>query len=62
MSYRRFEPIDPREAFTVKARADREDTQSAAASQAAYLLAVRAAILGGIPTTEKLREFPLPEQ
>ncbi len=61
MSYRRLEPIDPREAFTVRARADREDTQSAAASQAAYLLAVRAAILGGIPTTEKLEKFPLPD-
>lgn len=60
MSYRRFEPIDPREAFSVRARADREDTQSAAASQAAYLLAVRAAILGYAPTSEKLSEFPLP--
>lgn len=60
MSYRRYEPIDPREAFTVTARADAEDTQSAAASQAAYLLAVRAGVLGGTPTTEKIPEFPLP--
>lgn len=61
MSYRHFEPIDPREAFTVRPRAGVDDEQSVAASQAAYLLAVRAAILGGVPTAEKSREFPLPD-
>ncbi len=61
MSYRHFEPVDPREAFTIRPRAGVEDEQSVAASQAAYLLAVRAAILGGVPTLEKNRDFPLPE-
>jgi len=61
MSYRRYEPIDPREAFTVTARVDAEDTQSAAASQAAYLLAIRAGVLGDTPTSEKIPEFPLPD-
>jgi len=61
MSYRRYEPIDPREAFMVTARIDAEDTQSAAASQAAYLLAIRAGVLGDTPTTEKIPEFPLPD-
>lgn len=61
MSYRQLEPVDPREAFAVRPRAGVADEQSAAASQAAYLLAVRAAILGGIPSTEKLDDFPLPD-
>jgi hypothetical protein len=61
MSYRHFEPIDPREAFTVTPRAGVADEQSVAASQAAYLLAVRAAILGGHLPVEKSRDFPLPE-
>ena len=61
MSYRRFEPVDPREAFTVRPRAGVEHEQSVAASQAAYLLAVRAAILGGHLPVEKSRKFPLPE-
>ncbi|MDJ0812415.1 MAG: hypothetical protein QNJ23_01705 [Woeseiaceae bacterium] len=60
MSYQRFEPIDPRDAFTVTARPDDEATQSAAASQAALLLAIRAGVLGDVPTAEKLKEFPLP--
>ncbi|MDH3305314.1 MAG: hypothetical protein OEM92_08915 [Gammaproteobacteria bacterium] len=56
MSYRRYEPIDPRDAFDVSAA----EAESAAASQAAFLLAVRAGVLGYTPTTEKLPEFPLP--
>ena len=60
MSYQRFEPIDPRDAFTVTARPDDESTQSAAASQAALLLAIRAGVLGEVATAEKLKEFPLP--
>lgn len=60
MSYRRFEPIDPRDAFTVTARVDDETTQSAAASQAALLLAIRAGVLGDVPTEERLKQFPLP--
>lgn len=60
MSYHRFEPVDPRDAFTVTARPDDEATQSAAASQAALLLAIRAGVLGEQPTAEKLPEFPLP--
>lgn len=56
MSYKRYEPIDPREAFTVKARDD-----SAAASQAALLLAIRAGILGHSATGERFPEFPLPD-
>jgi len=60
MSYRPFEPVDPRDAFTVTAREDDDSTQSAAASQAALLLAIRSGVLGDVPTTEKFREFPLP--
>ncbi|MBT8089345.1 MAG: hypothetical protein KJO01_03990 [Gammaproteobacteria bacterium] len=56
MSYRPYEPIDPRDAFAVAAA----DTESAAASQAAFLLAVRAGLLGYPSPTEKLSEFPLP--
>ncbi len=68
MKSRRYQPIDPRDAFTVRPRrrtrsalAAAEDTESVAASQAAFLLAVRAGVLGLTPTTEKLREFPLPD-
>ena len=68
MSYRTYEPIDPREAFTVMAKrprkapalAESSEAASVAASQAAFLLAVRAGVLGYEPTTEKLPEFPLP--
>lgn len=68
MSYRRYEPIDPRDAFTVTARAPKKgaplaaalEAASVAASQAAFLLAVRAGVLGYTPTTEKIPEFPLP--
>ena len=42
MSYRRYEPIDPRDAFGIAAA----EAESAAASQAAFLLAVRAGVLG----------------
>ncbi len=68
MNYKRYQPIDPRDAFTVRPRrktrsalAAAEDVDSLAASQAAFLLAVRAGVLGHMPTTEKLREFPLPD-
>ena len=66
MTYRRYEPIDPREAFTMTARADGKaaaavDTESVAASQAALLLAIRAGVLGHTPTTEELSDFPLPD-
>jgi hypothetical protein len=60
VSYQRFEPVDPRDAFTVTARPDDEATQSAAASQAALLLSMRAGVLGEVATAEKLEEFPLP--
>ena len=68
MNDKRFQPIDPRDAFTVRPRrktpsaiAAAEDTESVAASQAAFLLALRAGVLGHTPTTEKFREFPLPD-
>jgi pimeloyl-ACP methyl ester carboxylesterase len=57
MSYRRYEPIDPRDAFTVTAM----ESDSLAASQAAFLLAVRAGVLGYTTPTEKLPDFPLPD-
>ena len=67
MSYRRYEPIDPREAFTVMAPtparaklAASTEADSIAASQAAFLLAVRAGVLGYETPVEKLPEFPLP--
>ena len=60
MSYHRFEPIDPRDAFMVTARPDDDATRSAAASQAALLLAIRAGVLGEVATAEKHKEFPLP--
>jgi hypothetical protein len=61
VSYHAYEPIDPRDAFSVTAREDDESTQSAAASQAALLLAIRSGVLGDTPTDEKLKEFPLPD-
>jgi hypothetical protein len=61
MTYRNYEPIDPREAFTATARPDDESTRSLAASQAAFLLALRAGVLGDDPVTEKLPAFPLPD-
>lgn len=61
MSYTPYEPIDPREAFTVMARAGDQEAESVAASQAALLLAIRAGVLGQTATTEILPEFPLPE-
>lgn len=68
MSYKHYEPIDPREAFTVTARVPKRgaamaamvESESIAASQAAFLLALRGGVLGYVPTTEKLAEFPLP--
>jgi hypothetical protein len=60
VSYHRLEPIDPRDAFTVTAREEDPASWSVAASQAALLLAIRAGVLGDVPTTEKLDEFPLP--
>lgn len=69
MNYKRYQPIDPRDAFAekpgrkakkVRAAADSDDSASVAASQAALLLAIRAGVLGRTPTTEKLKEFPLP--
>lgn len=70
MSYKRYEPIDPREAFAVTAKpAPRRaatsvvatETESAAASQAAFLLAVRAGVMGGAAEVQALPEFPLPD-
>lgn len=61
MTYRQYGPIDPRDAFTVTAREDDEGTQSAAASQAALLLAIRSGVLGDTATVEELAEFPLPD-
>ena len=69
MNYRRYQPIDPREAFTVTARpskrgatalAKSSEVASVAASQAAFLLAVRSGVMGLEATSEKLPEFPLP--
>jgi hypothetical protein len=60
VSYHQYEPIDPRDAFTITAREADDSTWSAAASQAALLLAIRSGVLGDVPTVEKLREFPLP--
>jgi hypothetical protein len=61
VSYLQYEPVDPRDAFKVTAREDDASTQSAAASQAALLLAIRSGVLGDTPTSERLREFPLPK-
>ncbi|MGI9239053.1 MAG: alpha/beta fold hydrolase [Woeseiaceae bacterium] len=69
MSYKRYEPIDPREAFTVTphkparreaAAAAASEAASVAASQAAFLLAIRAGVLGYDFPVEKLPNFPLP--
>lgn len=46
MSYHKYHPIDPRDAFEVFALPDSESTQDAAASQAALLLSARAGVLG----------------
>ncbi len=63
MTYTHLEPIDPRDAFTVLARPEDASTQSAAASQAAFLLALRAGVLGldVEPGAGTRGEFPLPE-
>ena len=61
MAYSRLEPIDPRDAFTVLARPDDESTQSAAASQAALLLALRAGVLGREVEMPEKSDFVLPE-
>lgn len=69
MSYRSYTPIDPRDAFTVMpekpkraaaAEGRASEAESVAASQAAFLLAVRGGVLGHEPPAEKLPEFPLP--
>ena len=52
MSYEQLEPIDPRDAFTMTPRLDSESSYSAAASQAAMLLALRNGVLGAKPETE----------
>ncbi len=46
MDYQPFEPIDPRDAFTITLDPALESAQSAAASQAALLLSARAGVLG----------------
>jgi hypothetical protein len=70
MSYKPFQPIDPRDAFAVRPIRPRrggpqiakaEDIDSVAASQAAMLLAVRAGVLGTTPTTERIAGFKLPD-
>ncbi len=43
------------------ARPERESTQSAAASQAAFLLSLRAGVLGCSPESPDAKQFPLPE-
>jgi hypothetical protein len=67
MSDQPLDPIDPRDAFHVTPRLDSEGTQSAAASQAALLLAARAGVLGQESKLAELEEevapapFELPE-
>jgi hypothetical protein len=61
MGYSHLEPIDPREAFTEVAQPGRESMQSAAASQAAMLLAIRAALLGQSVESPDRGAFPLPD-
>lgn len=70
MSYKPFQPIDPRDAFAIRPALARrgepqiarsEDIESVAASQAALLLAVRAGVLGSTPTTERIAGFKLPD-
>lgn len=60
VSYQRLEPIDPRDAFTEVAHPDRESSRSAAASQAAFLLSLRAGVLGCQPRSPDEKQFPLP--
>ena len=66
MSYEPLEPIDPRDAFTVSPRLDSESSYSAAASQAAMLLALRCGVLGTYSAIEqfdtkgKREQFVLP--
>ena len=61
MSYHDFEPVDPRDAFTVTPAKDDPDAQSVAASQAGLLLAIRAGVLGETATEEKYKQYPLPD-
>lgn len=70
MSYKRYEPVDPRDAFAAAAqpaskRAEQtavaSEAESVATSQAAFLLALRAGVMGSAPAAERLREFPLPD-
>ena len=67
MIYQRYEPVDPRDAFSIAASPDSEGTQDAAASQAAFLLSTRAAVLGVDEDQQMWREdsknegFELPE-
>ncbi|MDX2416096.1 MAG: alpha/beta hydrolase [Xanthomonadales bacterium] len=67
MGYEQLEPIDPREAFTMTPCLDTESSYSAAASQAAMLLALRNGVLGAKPETEwdaaegKGEKFTLPD-
>lgn len=66
--YQPLEPIDPRDAFTVTPGPEPEETRSAAASQAALLLAARAGVLGQEDEIDELEQdvatrpdFDLPE-
>jgi len=67
MSYVQLEPIDPRDAFTITPRLDSESSYSAAASQAALLLALRTGVLGATLETERMaakgerEKFVLPD-
>lgn len=61
MTYTRLEPVDPREAFAVLVRPDDDSTQSLAASQAAFLVALRGGVLGYDVESPDKGEFPLPE-
>jgi hypothetical protein len=61
MAYSPLETIDPRDAYTVIARPEDESTQSAAASQAALLLAVLAGVLGQEVEEPDDCDFELPE-
>ena len=46
MTYEPLAPVDPRDAFAIAVSDDAETTRSAAASQAAFLLSVRAGVMG----------------
>jgi hypothetical protein len=70
MTYKQFQPIDPRDAFAEPVEKLRKgepragaavDADSIAASQAALLLAVRAGVLGYTPTSERIKGFKLPD-